>query len=248
MIIARGTDWRFLDELKKELKGWNRGSRTAEQTSEPGVLRRGEHWRMSRRTQLVCAPVVLALLATGSGPPTVAAHPPGQEARLATIGPAPAWSLTQNAERLSLSDLLGKVVVLTFLYTRCPDACPLLTAKMAAVRTKLGADFGSRVVFGSVTVDPERDTPAVLARYAEAHGIKRTGWAFLTGSPEEIRDVARRYGVYYKRGDRGEVDHTFLTSVIDGAAMLRVQYVGVRFDPDELLRDIRSLLREARAR
>jgi protein SCO1/2 len=123
-----------------------------------------------------------------------------------------------------------------------------LTAKMAGLQQKLGTDFGARVRFASVTVDPERDTPEVLRRYADAHGAKLAGWAFLTGTPEEIREVARRYGVYYKKGERGDVDHTFLTSVIDASGVLRVQYVGVRFDPDELLRDLRSLLRERRPR
>jgi hypothetical protein len=88
------------------------------------------------------------------------------------------------------------------------------------------------------------DTPAVLKRYAEAHGATPAGWAFLTGTPAEIREVARRYGVVYRKTARGDVDHTFLTSVIDQAGTLRVQYLGVRFDPDELLADLRSLLRE----
>jgi protein SCO1/2 len=60
--------------------------------------------------------------------------------------------------------------------------------------------------------------------------------------------VARRYGIYYKKGERGDVDHTFLTSIIDQRGILRVQYLGVRFDPDEMLRDLRSLLVEAPAR
>jgi protein SCO1/2 len=70
------------------------------------------------------------------------------------------------------------------------------------------------------------------------------GWAFLTGTPPEIKDVVQRYGVFARRTDRGDVDHTFLTSLVDRTGTLRVQYMGVRFDPDEMLRDLRSLLRE----
>jgi cytochrome oxidase Cu insertion factor (SCO1/SenC/PrrC family) len=70
------------------------------------------------------------------------------------------------------------------------------------------------------------------------------GWAFLTGTPTEIRDVARRYGIYSKKTSRGDVDHTFLTSLVDQNGMLRVQYMGVQFNPDEMLGDLRSLLRE----
>ena len=60
--------------------------------------------------------------------------------------------------------------------------------------------------------------------------------------------MARRYGVYYKKAERGDVDHTFLTSIIDQQGIMRVQYLGVRFDPEEMLRDLRSLLAEASAR
>ena len=91
-------------------------------------------------------------------------------------------------------------------------------------------------------------TPEVLRRYAEAHRATIAGWAFLTGTQAEIRDVAKRYGIYYKKTQRGDVDHTFLTSIIDQSGMLRVQYMGVKFDPDEMLRDLRSLIKEAKAR
>ena len=165
---------------------------------------------------------------------------------LPTIGPAPTFRLTaQDERRLSLAELRGKVVVLTFIYTTCADTCPLLTAKMVGLQGRLGADFGARVFFASVTVDPERDTPAVLKTYGTAHGARFDGWAFLTGTPAEIREVAKRYGVFVKKTARGDVDHTFLTSVIDARGVLRVQYMGTRFDPAELLADIRGVLAES---
>lgn len=168
---------------------------------------------------------------------------------LPTIGPAPAFVLTtQDERRLSLGDLRGKVVVLTFIYTTCADTCPLLTAKMAGLQPRLGPDFARRVFFVSVTVDPERDTPGVLKGYGAAHGARFDGWAFLTGTPAEIREVAKRYGIFYKKTARGDVDHTFLTSLIDARGLLRVQYLGVRFEPTELLNDVRSLLGETSPR
>ena len=106
--------------------------------------------------------------------------------------------------------------------------------------------LGPQVFFLSITVDPERDTPAVLKRYAEAYRADTAGCAFLTGSPAEIREVSRNYGIYYKKGPRGDVDHTFLTSLVDQKGILRVQYMGVRFNPDEMLRDLQSLLHEVK--
>jgi protein SCO1 len=164
---------------------------------------------------------------------------------LPKIGPAPEFTLTdQNGQRVSLGALRGKVVVITFIYTTCTDTCPLLTAKMASLQGRLGSEFGPRIQFVSITVDPVRDTPAVLKRYAEDHGAQVAGWVFLTGTDSEIRAVAKHYGVYYRKTTAGDVDHTFLTSLVDQDGILRVQYMGVRFDPSELLRDVQALAHE----
>ena len=187
----------------------------------------------------VLASLLLAWLALG---PSEAASATGA---LPRIGPAHAFTLTaQDGRRMSFAELRGKVVVVTFIYASCADTCPLLTAKMAGLRTKLGSDFGPRVAFVSVTVDPERDTPDVLRRYADRYGATGPGWWFLTGSPAEIAEVTRRYGVFARKQPRGDVDHTFLTSLIDRQGTLRVQYLGVRYDADEMLRDLRSLVSE----
>jgi protein SCO1/2 len=168
---------------------------------------------------------------------------------LPKIKPAPEFTLTtQDGKRLALKDLRGKALAITFIFASCADTCPLLTAKMASIQNRLGADFGKKVHFISITVDPERDTPAVLKRYAEGYKANLAGWAFLTGTSAEIREVAKRYGIYAKKTPRGDVDHTFLTSIVDRNGTLRVQYMGVKFDPDEMLRDLQSLLGEARER
>jgi protein SCO1/2 len=164
---------------------------------------------------------------------------------LPRIGPAPEFTLTtQDGQRLSLQELRGKVVAVTFIYTSCADTCPFLTTKLIGLQSRFGADFGAKVFFVAVTVDPERDTPEVLKRYAQTHGADLSGWAFLTGTAAEIRQVTRRYGIYYKKTPHGDVDHTFLTSLIDYSGTLRVQYLGVRFDPEELLRDLQFLVQE----
>jgi protein SCO1/2 len=164
---------------------------------------------------------------------------------LPKIKPAPEFTLTrQDGKRLALKQLRGKVLAITFIYASCADTCPLLTAKMAGIQDRLGAAFGPEVNFLSITVDPERDTTEVLKRYAEGHHANIAGWAFLTGTSAEIRDVAKHYGVYFKKNPGGDVDHTFLTSLADRNGTLRVQYMGVKFNPDEMLRDIRSLVNE----
>jgi protein SCO1/2 len=168
---------------------------------------------------------------------------------LPKIKPVPQFTLTnQDGKRLSLKDLRGKVLAITFIFASCADTCPLLTAKMVGIQDRLGSAFGEKVYFVSITVDPERDTPDVLKRYADAHKANPAGWAFLTGTPAEIHDVAKRYGIYSKKTPRGDVDHTFLTSIVDQSGILRVQYMGVKFNPDEMLRDLESLMKETKAR
>jgi protein SCO1/2 len=170
---------------------------------------------------------------------------PGPPSGLPRIGSAPALTLTsQDGAPLSLGELRGKVVLLTFIYTSCTDTCPLLTGKMAGLQQKLGPDFGERVRFLSVTVDPDRDTPDVLRAYGQRFQANPTGWAFLTGTPDEVAEVTGAYGIFVRKRPSGDVDHSFLTSLVDRSGTLRVQYIGARFDPDELLADLRSLVRE----
>ena len=168
-----------------------------------------------------------------------------KEQRLAKIGPAPEFTLTsQDGKSVALADFRGKVVAVTFIYTSCADTCPMLTELMASVQDRLGRDFGTRVAFASITVDPVRDTTEVLKQYAKTFGADLNGWAFLTGAPETVLEVARRYGVFVSKTASGDVDHTFLTSVVDQRGFLRVQYVGVRFNPEEFRHDLLSLLKE----
>jgi protein SCO1 len=165
--------------------------------------------------------------------------------RLPVISTAPPFVLdAATGGRVSLADLRGKVLMITFIFTTCTATCPMLTAKMVHIQRQLGAEFGTRVNFASITVDPLNDTPGRLREYAVAHSANAAGWHFLTGSPSEISDVLNRYGAYAKKSERGELEHLFLTSLVDRKGMLRIQYLGTRFDPAEMQADLRKLLRE----
>jgi protein SCO1 len=188
--------------------------------------------------------LALALL---TGPTLVQAHEGAHqgEQRLPTIGAAPDFSLTsQDGKEVTLTSLRGRVVAVTFIYTWCPDVCPMLTDRMARVQDELGKDFGSKVAFVSITVDPERDTPQVLKDYAEAFDADPAGWSFLTGDPAVVLEVAHRYGVAVVPGANGQVDHTLLTTLVDRNGTMRVQYLGYRFDPEEFQHDLLDLANE----
>jgi protein SCO1/2 len=200
---------------------------------------------MNMRAAITLTLVALAIVTLASLTLVASRDTPeytSQESPLPTIAPAPEFTLTsQDGAPVTLADFRGKVVAVTFIYTLCTSTCPVLTPMMSFVQDRLGADFGSKITFVSITVDPERDTPEVLKEYAQAFGANLTGWSFLTGTPAAIRDVARKYGVYASKTENGDVEHTFLTSIIDSNGILRVQYLGVRFDPEEFRRDLLSL-------
>jgi len=192
---------------------------------------------VSRRAPLLVALALMVFPALAQG------HEAGGDKRLPIIGPAPRFALTsQDSKLVALADLRGKVVALTFIYTGCPDICPMLTQKMVEVQEALGAEFGAKIAFVSITLDPERDTPEVLKDYAQFWGAKPEGWSFLTGSPEAVRDVTRRYGVFFAKTQDGSVEHSQLTTLIDADGQMRVQYLGARFDPEEFRRDVMSLV------
>jgi protein SCO1 len=200
---------------------------------------------MNMRAAITLTLVALAIVTLASLTLVASRDTPehtSQESPLPKIAPAPEFTLTsQDGAPVTLADFRGKVVAVTFIYTLCTSTCPVLTPMMSFVQDRLGADFGSKIAFVSITVDPERDTPEVLKEYAQAFGANLTGWSFLTGTPAAIRDVARKYGVYASKTENGDVEHTFLTSIIDSNGILRVQYLGVRFDPEEFRRDLLSL-------
>jgi cytochrome oxidase Cu insertion factor (SCO1/SenC/PrrC family) len=103
------------------------------------------------------------------------------------------------------SDVLqGNVVVVNFIFTRCTEACPLLTRRMNAVRRALGDRFGRDVRFVSISVDPEFDTPQELRRFSATQEAAFSGWSWLTGKKEDVDRVKRRLGeVGENPGDHG---------------------------------------------
>src|SRR5216683_3344648 len=130
---------------------------------------------------------IAALASLIPAPPHGVRDDAAHEEPLSEIGPAPEFALTsQDGAPVALADFRGKVVAVTFIYTSCTSTCNVLTPTMSFVQDMLGRDFGARIAFVSITVDPERDTPDVLKQYAETFGADLKGWAFLTGAPAAI--------------------------------------------------------------
>lgn len=153
--------------------------------------------------------------------------------------PAPDFHLTdQNNNPVAISDYRGKVVVLTFLYTHCPDTCPLITAKLHQTVLDLGSDSG-RVGILAVSVDPARDTLADVRSYSEQKDML-TRWHYLIGTANQLSPVWRSYGVAAVT-DGSIVQHSTPTYVIDPSGQVR-EIMESDFATTDLVHDIRALL------
>ncbi|HEU4780990.1 MAG TPA: SCO family protein [Steroidobacteraceae bacterium] len=124
--------------------------------------------------------------------------------------------LDQRGERRTLHSFSGQVVVLTFIYTRCPlpDYCPRMMLNFREISQRLHERVGNGVTLLTVTFDPRYDSSEVLARYARFHGVSGPGWHLLTGSPKEIQKVTEAFGIEFWP-EEGLFTHTLQTAVID---------------------------------
>ena len=103
--------------------------------------------------------------------------------------------------------LKDKVVLLSFVYTNCRDACPLIMQRLVGIKDQLGEAFGKQVFFVSMSVDPARDTPQALANYAKQHHAEHPGWVFLTGEKANVDRILTKLGQY---SDKPEAHSTML--------------------------------------
>ena len=134
--------------------------------------------------------------------------------------------VNQDGQTITTKDFTGRVLVLTFIYTRCPlpDYCPLMISHLESVRRRANeAGIGDRVALLGVTLDPGFDTPAVLRTYGESvlkGGNRFDQWTLAGGTAAQIAAVASFFGVGYK-ADEGLVTHTLTTAVVshDGRVM-----------------------------
>jgi protein SCO1/2 len=166
---------------------------------------------------------------------------------LPDLGRVPLFHLTdQRGAPFAESKLGGRVWVANFIFTRCPDVCPLFTEKMAKVGEQL-ADYGN-VHLVSFSVDPEYDTPERLAEYARAHHAESRRWAFLTGKAEDLqRTVVDGFKISLTREGKPDAGASF-NRIVHGVHFVLVDQQGVirgYYDSNDPAR-VQALVRDAR--
>jgi len=169
----------------------------------------------------------------------------GEIGRKEVKTPAPSFTLTdQNGKPFHFKPASGKFALVNFIYTTCPDVCPLFTAKLAAIQRTLAGEQRENYLLLSITTDPARDTPVKMKEYAEAFKPEFRRWHFLTGAPKDLAQVWKDFGVIVQDLGNGQIQHTNLTTLIDGQGFRRVDYYGDKWLEKEVLKDLRRLAGE----
>lgn len=210
--------------------------------------------------RLWLATFLAGLLITALAVAAYAAFASARGKELEVLFDAPRFALTDQLERPVRSDeLRGTVVVADFVYTNCTDICPFLSARMKELQGRLRQEglLGSRVQLLSFTVDPARDTSAVLRDYAARYQADGSAWRFLTGpegtvvplivdgfhlgvqalpppTPATTEPAGHAHPPY-------EVMHSGTFMLIDRDGRVRALYDGAEMDADEVLADVRRL-------
>ena len=137
---------------------------------------------------------------------------------------APDFTLTDGitGHAVTLSSQQGKVVVLSFLYTHCPDVCPLTAEQFRAAQQKLTADERAGTVFVAVSVDPRQDTPEAVQAFARDHGLV-TGFVFLIGGAAQLQPVWSAWGIRIETDpSTPSVGHSDAIYLLDTKGRVRV--------------------------
>ncbi len=141
-------------------------------------------------------------------------------------------------------DFFGKVMVLNFIYTECPDECPLHSELIAEIQAGVNrTPVKDLVVFVSITTDPENDTGEARRAYGPVHGLDAANWVVLTSKePDATRKLAAGLRQMFTARDGGIFQHAIVTYLIDTKGRLRARYFGLKFDPANLIVHIHGLL------
>lgn len=187
-------------------------------------------WRLASRlsviTLAVLVAVVVAVISTRADQQAANPVPSSAFTKAGLQGtdmggvPAPNFALTdQNGKQISLAQFKGEPVIVTFLYTHCPDACPLTAEKLRQMVANLGS-AAQHIAIIAVSVDPKRDTHASVINFSQAHGLlSYSNWHYLTGTQAQLSPIWSNYNVYAAAAaaasTSGSVSHTTALYLLD---------------------------------
>ncbi len=159
--------------------------------------------------------------------------------------------LNQDSVKVEFPKIIkDKITLMAMVYTHCPDICPMTTHNMYLVQQRLPEDLKDKVKFVVISFDPNRDTPAVLKKFAEIRDITFDSWTLLSGDEQNTKEVMLKFDIkaipadstYDENGELSyNVIHTDRISLIDQNGRLRSNYKGSTANLDMILEDIKYL-------
>jgi protein SCO1 len=144
----------------------------------------------------------------------------------------------------------GHIIVMGFIYTHCPDICPMTTHNMYLIEKELKNEGITNVKFVALSFDPDRDTPDVLKKFAEVRELDFKSWTLLTGEKTTVNDLLKRFDVKAIKTDESidedgnseySMMHTDRISLVDENSILRKNYKGSTINIEEIVKDIKIL-------
>jgi len=165
---------------------------------------------------------------------------------LPVAGQAPQFSAQNvNGKTVSMSDLNGKIVLVTWYYTHCTDECPLTMFRFEQIQNQLEkqGEFGKNVVLLAITLDPTRDTVPVIKQYANHYNANFSGWYFLRANPNQTATILKKWGIQVQQNQNQEfIEHTLKTDLIDQNGNIRATYNTANLNTNKVLSNIHSLV------
>ncbi|HMO04781.1 MAG TPA: SCO family protein [Kiritimatiellia bacterium] len=149
----------------------------------------------------------------------------------------------QRDEAVTWAGLAGRPMILCMFFSHCGYACPRITADMQAIAEQLGTETACRVHFVMASFDAERDTPAMLATFAESKGID-AAWHLLHGDEATVRELAAALGIRYRREPDGNIAHSNLIILLDAGGQVAYRHEGLGGDLDPLVAAVHILFPE----
>ncbi|HLN30994.1 MAG TPA: SCO family protein [Gemmataceae bacterium] len=175
----------------------------------------------------------------------------GQASRLAVIRAAPDFALqTQEGQTLRRDDLRGKILLVSFIFTTCNGTCPATTHRMSQVQEELKKrrlEKAGAIHLVSISLDPARDTPAVLKGYMRLYDLDAANWSFLTGPADQVAKTIAAWGMWAKPAANGQLDHPSRIFLVDQAGRIREIYNLSFMKPAWVAEDVELLLKERSA-
>ena len=159
--------------------------------------------------------------------------------------------LNQDSSIVNFPDQFkGKILLLSFIYTNCPDICPMTTHNMQMIQEQLKKENIDYVRFAEITFDPNRDTPHILKEFGDIRNIDYKNFTFLTGKEQDVKSILNRMNILAIKGDTTKTEsgnivyfftHTDRITLIDQESKIRNEYRGSKTNIQQIINDIKTL-------